>query len=58
VALALRDAVVFAEQGRFTRAVFEVDRSELVRIWNLGPSDQSVISPILDDTHELRFSVF
>jgi hypothetical protein len=52
-ALALRDAVVFASEKNYPRVFFEVDCSELVRIWGAGQRDRSVISPILDDIREL-----
>jgi hypothetical protein len=55
---ALRDVVMFVEEKRFRRVIFETDCFEIIRIWKLSSSDRSPISPILDDIRELRLNFF
>jgi hypothetical protein len=54
--LALRDAIIFARGRGFSRAVFEVDSEDLVRLWHNRVKDRSVIKQVLDEISELSLS--
>jgi ribonuclease HI len=52
-ALALRDAVVFAQAQNFRQITIETDCSELVRLWEARRRSRPLISPLLEDVSSL-----
>jgi hypothetical protein len=55
-ALALRDAFKYATERGFTQVIFEVDCAELVKCWQKGQVDRSVIRPILEEIRNISLS--
>jgi ribonuclease HI len=55
-ALALRDAFKYATERGFTQVIFEVDCAELVKSWQKGQVDRSVIRPILEEIRDISLS--
>jgi hypothetical protein len=55
-ALALRDAFMYAKGRGFTHVICEVDCAELVKCWQKGEVDRSVIRPILEEIRDISLS--